>query len=138
MIVRISRALLDQILAHAEENPLEEACGLLFGEPGRISAVQAAANVATDRRSRFEVDPAALIAAHRAARSGGPALIGHYHSHPGGHAAPSEQDARDSTPGQLWLIVAGGEAGLFEAVEQGPLHGRFRAIHLSVDDRPLA
>ena len=35
-------------------------------------------------------------------------MIGHYHSHPSGVAAPSPTDAACAAPdGTLWLIVAG-------------------------------
>ena len=125
MIIGISSPLFEQIFAHAASKPHEEVCGLLFGSDSRIDAAAPAANVAVDRHCRFELDPAVLLAAYRAERNGGPVVIGHYHSHPGGVAAPSAQDAEDADPGLLWLIVAGREAALFKAVENGPIHGRF-------------
>lgn len=130
MNVVISRGLIDQILAHAESAPGEEVCGLLLGAVGRISEARPVPNVASDRASRFELDPAALIAAHKAARAGGPALLGHYHSHPDGNAEPSAADAEHAVPGPFWLIVAGGGAALFEAVADGPIHGRFRPVDI--------
>ncbi len=138
MNVGISRAVLEQILAAAAATPREEVCGLLLGQPGRIDAVCPAANIAADRARRFELDPAVLIAAHKAARGGGPAVIGHYHSHPGGQAMPSAHDAELARDGQLWLIVAKGEARLFEAVAGGVIHGRFRAVGLDVSGGVLA
>lgn len=68
----------------------------------------AARNVAEDPERRFEIDPAALFAAIRGERAGGPMLVGYYHSHPTGHAEPSETDrAMAAGDGKLWLIVAG-------------------------------
>ena len=46
-----------------------------------------------DALTGFAAAPAALFAALRAARAGGPAVIGHYHSHPSGQATPSATDA---------------------------------------------
>ena len=115
MSVIISRILLDQIQAIAAADRAE-VCGLLLGATGRIEAIAPAANVAPDPARHFELDPVALIAAHRAARAGGPQVIGHYHSHPSGVARPSVTDAAFASPdGSLWLIVGGGEARLWIA-----------------------
>jgi proteasome lid subunit RPN8/RPN11 len=55
-----------------------------------------------------------LIAAHKAARAGGPALVGYYHSHPSGPAEPSVRDTEGAMgDGALWLILAGGGARLW-------------------------
>ncbi len=110
MALRISRALLAQMLAHATSSPEREVCGLLFGIPEKeVSEIQPCANVAADPTRSFEVDPAALIAAHKAERCGGPLLVGWYHSHPNGHAVPSACDRNAAIEaGRIWLIVAQG------------------------------
>ncbi len=115
MRVGISRGLLEQIMSEAAAHR-HEVCGLLLGRAGWIEAVRPAANVAADPARHFELDPVELIAAHRAARAGGAAIVGHYHSHPGGQAVPSQTDAACATPdGSLWLIVGGGVARLWLA-----------------------
>jgi desampylase len=109
MEIMISRAHREEMLAAAAAAPDREVCGLLFGEGGRIEAVQPCANVSAQPEDSFEIDPAALIAAHKAEREGGRKLIGCYHSHPNGWPEPSARDAdaaqRDMP---LWLIIAGG------------------------------
>ena len=89
-----------------------EACGLLLGHGQRIAAALPTTNLAADPLTRFEIDPAALFAAHRAARSHGPQLIGYYHSHPTGVTIPSPCD-RQQAPGdgRVWAIVAAGRIG---------------------------
>ncbi|RZM10829.1 MAG: hypothetical protein EOP68_05345, partial [Sphingomonas sp.] len=68
----------------------------------------------------FEIDPVALFAAHRRARAGGQAVVGHYHSHPSGVPVPSARDAAQAMgDGALWLIIGGGEARLWRSVERG-------------------
>ena len=132
MTVRISSELLARIVADASASP-DEICGLLFGDAGAIDDARPTRNVAADPRRRFEIDPAALIAAHRGQRAGGVAMIGCYHSHPSGHPEPSPRDAADAAPnGWLWLIVGGGEARLFTAVEQGAIHGRFDEVAMRI------
>ena len=112
-------------------NSADEVCGLLLGEGSRIDAILPAANRAPDPARHFELDPVVLIAAHRSARDGGPSVIGHYHSHPSGSAVPSQTDAEcAATDGQLWLIVAGGEARLWRAGRDGMVHGIFTEIAL--------
>lgn len=133
-VVEISTALLAAIVADATFDPAVERCGLLFGGTDRIDAFQLVQNVAVSPSDAFELDPAALLAAHRTMRDGGARIVGHYHSHPSGRAWPSSRDAASSAgDGQLWLIVAGRDAGLFRAVPSGPIAGAFEAVTL----RPL-
>lgn len=106
----ISPDLIDRLIAEADASPGAEVCGLLFGTARAIEDAQPARNVAVDPARHFEVDPAALIAAHRAARKGGPTLIGHYHSHPGGRPEPSAADRDAAQSGPFWLIIGGRKA----------------------------
>ena len=136
MEVRISSELLDRIVIETIESPHREVCGLLLGEGDHIDAVQSCRNVAADPATRFEIDPAQLLAAHRAARAGGPAIVGHYHSHPTGVAAPSRQDARDAAPdGSLWLIATGSAVTAWRAGVDGEVHHRFTPVVLRVATR---
>ena len=87
-----------------------EACGLLLGraEPGRfvLTTCVPSRNIASDPVRRFEVDPAVRLRVHREARRGGEPMIGLYHSHPAGSAAPSAVDRRCLyEPGLVWLIT---------------------------------
>ena len=135
MSVRISRALLQRILAHAAEAPEQEVCGLLFGDRQAVAAIEPTANVAPDPSRHFEVDPARLFAAIRAERAGGARLVGHYHSHPSGVSTPSATDATAAVqPGRLWLIVAGEEAAAWRERPGGPVQGAFEPVRLVLDD----
>ncbi|MEO9129762.1 MAG: M67 family metallopeptidase [Sphingomonas sp.] len=116
----ISSTLLARLLTDAKNSPDAEVCGLLFGVADRIEAAEACANVAPDPARAFEIDPVALFAAHRRARAGGAAVIGHYHSHPSGVAAPSPRDAAQAMGDRaLWLILAGDEARLWRTMRAG-------------------
>lgn len=78
-----------------------------MGEGARITAVLPARNVHPAPETQFEIDPQALIDAHRDARSGGPRIIGYYHSHPSGPPEPSAMDrACAAGDGKIWAIVA--------------------------------
>lgn len=119
MLLTISTPLLDEILAAAAASADAEICGLLLGRGDVVEAIRPCANVADDPRDSFEIDPAVLIAAHRAGRAGGPAPVGHYHSHPRGDVTPSARDAAAAEPGSYWIIVAGGELGCWRARRGG-------------------
>jgi len=87
-----------------------EACGLLVGTRAddsiRVQSVLVTENIARDPERRFEVEPRALLSAHREARTAGQELLGPWHSHPDGPARPSATDsARAVSAGEAWLIV---------------------------------
>lgn len=108
MVLTISQPAHAAMLSAAHRTAPNEACGLLLGTAAHIQTAAPAANVAPDPTRHFEIDPAALIAAHRAARDGSaPKVVGYFHSHPNGLARPSATDessaARD---GRIWAIVA--------------------------------
>lgn len=114
MIV-LPRLCLAEIAAAAQRAWPDEGCGLLIGcrrpDEGlvRITNVAEAANVAPEelRRARFEVDPAARFLVMRSLRGSEEQLVGHWHSHPGGAAAPSAYDASQIfEPDLVWLIVS--------------------------------
>ena len=133
MRVRISSAALQRITADAAASPDMEICGLLFGEDDLIAHAEPCRNVAPEPSRAFEIDPGRLIAAYRDMRSGGPKLIGCYHSHPLGAPVPSPRDAAAARPdGWLWVIVAGGGIGVYRAVAGGAIHDRFDAVRHEV------
>ncbi len=100
--------------------PDQEVCGLLLGSGDYVSQVVPTPNVAQDPACQFEIDPSALFAAIRTERSGGPALLGYYHSHPGGRPEPSRADAATSAgDGKLWLILADGKVAAWRATPGG-------------------
>ena len=120
MSVTISSELMQQLIADAAVSPDAEVCGLLFGTTGRIEAAEACANVTANTARAFEIDPAALFAAHRRALGGGLAVIGYYHSHPSGLPVPSPRDAAQAMgDGAIWVILGGGVARAWRSVELG-------------------
>ena len=79
-----------------------------------------AANDAPDPARHFEIDTAALLAAHRSARRGGPELLGYYHSHPAGHPVPSATDCEHASGDRrIWAIIANGDVAFWRDGEGG-------------------
>jgi desampylase len=131
MELDVTREALAAMLAAARAAHPREACGLLLSEGGRISEARETANVHPTPATHFEIDPQALIDAHRAARAGGSQVLGYFHSHPTGEAVPSATDracaARD---GRVWAIIAGQAVMFWEDGTEG-----FAALSYHVTDR---
>jgi len=115
--VALPDALRAQILREAKGVHPHECCGLVEGvrEPGNfhITALHPARNLA-GVPDRFEIGPQDQFAAYRAARARGHAIVGCYHSHPNGRAAPSAADqAGAGEEDFLWLIASGESLSAF-------------------------
>ncbi|MFM2099902.1 MAG: hypothetical protein RLZZ366_1441 [Pseudomonadota bacterium] len=115
MGLRISRAVIDELIAHAAKTPDVEVCGLLFED----GSIEHCINVAEDPARAFEIDPTALITAHKAERAGGRKIVGCYHSHPNGVEEPSARDAALAAEGQIWLIVADAKVAAWQSTDTG-------------------
>jgi proteasome lid subunit RPN8/RPN11 len=131
MEVEVTSRALGQMRAAARAAHPCEACGILLGEGARITDALAAPNVHPTPHTHFEIDPQTLIDAHRSARSGGAQVIGYYHSHPQGPAAPSATDrACAAGDGKVWAILGASDAVTFwRDGEQG-----FAALPFSIAD----
>lgn len=111
MEIELTRAVVERIAREAARAFPNEACGLLLGREGRFEVAVPTVNVHATPQTHFEIEPQALIDAHRAAREGGPAVLGYYHSHPTGPAEPSATDrAMARGDGRVWAIA--GEGGV--------------------------
>jgi len=112
--VRISRPLIDEIVAHSIEaypvpgaKPREECCGLIGGDSERMTSVHRARNAAASWL-RFEVHPSDQIRIMDEIEADGEELVGIYHSHTESEAYPSQTDINLARPwpGVLWLICS--------------------------------
>jgi desampylase len=134
MALRISRTQRSQLLEWADAELPRECCGLLLGRNDRISEVRLARNVAENAEQHFEINPADLIAAHKGARNGDPALLGYFHSHPNGMARPSATDlARVADDRSYWLIVAEADVSAWQPVGMRGEVVRFQQVSLIVE-----
>jgi desampylase len=120
MAIGVTSGAMATLLEEAARTHPLECCGLLLGRSENIETAQLCANLHPQPERHFEIDPKALIAAHRAARAGGQEVLGYYHSHPSGSTAPSATDrASASGDGRIWAIVAGGEIGWWRDGPEG-------------------
>jgi len=125
MPLRIADNIRDQLAAEAARAAPRECCGLLLGHGDRIDSIAVSPNIHPAPESHFEIDPQLLIDAHRAARSGGPQILGYYHSHPRGAPHPSATDqALAHGDGMIWAIIARHAITFWRDADGGfqPLH----------------
>jgi proteasome lid subunit RPN8/RPN11 len=107
--MKISAALLQEIVTHALEDPGNEVCGLVAVSDDaerRAVHVYRATNVHASPM-KFEIDPKELLELHNAIEDEGHALGAIYHSHVRSAPYPSQTDVNfaASWPGVEWLIV---------------------------------
>ena len=103
------------LLAHPQE-----ACGILLGKGATVTAFVEAANVHLSPETHFEIDPQALINAHRNEREGGLRVLGYFHSHPNGPAKPSKTDQEQAAgDGMLWAIWGEGSLAMWRDEQSG-------------------
>ncbi len=124
-MIRINEDQARRIRIEAEAAWPEECCGLLVGRDGDggdviISRLAASPNVVDtearrlNKKDSFEIDPEVRFRMMRRLEGGGERIVGHYHSHPGRPARPSERDIEMAfEPELVWLIVGveNGRAG---------------------------
>jgi len=127
-VLRLPRAVYDELRTHGEETWPEECCGALLGraiqgggqggglEGWQVDLLMRAVNIrAGSSHDRYEIASAELIRIAEEARSRGLEIAGFYHSHPGHPAQPSSTDfAEAHWLGCSYVIteVAQGKAAL--------------------------
>lgn len=109
--MRISRALYDEIVAHAKADAPNECCGMIASSNGEAIKVYPAVNVAASPL-RYEIDGAEQYRIQMAIDDAGHDLGAIYHSHTRSEPYPSQTDINLAFyPEALYVIVglAGGE-----------------------------
>lgn len=143
MRLRLHPAQAAELAALAEAAFPLEACALLLGDGAdeiRVTAIVPARNVAAAPEREFELEPAVQVATMRRLREAGGTnrIIGHWHSHPNGRAAPSAQDAAMIFDRNLaWLIsaVQDGRAGPPHAFRPDPSGTGFLPLPLDMQQQ---
>jgi proteasome lid subunit RPN8/RPN11 len=105
--VKISRALVDEMVAHAREDLPNECCGMVAGLDGEATEVIRVENAAASPL-RYEMDPKAQYEAWKSIEDGGRELLAIYHSHTKSAAYPSQTDVNQAVawPDQVYVIVS--------------------------------
>jgi proteasome lid subunit RPN8/RPN11 len=105
--VKISKQLIDEMVAHAREDMPNECCGMIGGRDGEATEVLRVANAAASPL-RYEMDPQGQYDALKSIEGDGGELLAIYHSHTKSAAYPSQTDVNQAVawPDQVYVIVS--------------------------------
>ena len=142
-MLRMSKAVYDDLRAHGEETYPHECCGALLGRPDPdgwlIEASVKAGNTRTDSaHNRYQISPGELVKIERESRLRGLSIAGFYHSHPDHPAQWSQTDfAEAHWLGCSYVItaVANGKAAVtnsFRLAGETEENKRFEAEPIEV------
>lgn len=96
-MIKLSKADYNKIVAHAENELPNEACGLVAGvidgENKEIKKVYLLTNI-DHSNEHFSLDPKEQLAAVKDMRQNGFVPLGNWHSHPESPSRPSDEDKR--------------------------------------------
>jgi proteasome lid subunit RPN8/RPN11 len=103
--MRISRELLDDVIAHAREDAPNECCGMIASRDGEAVTVHRARNAAASPL-RYEIDGMEQYKLQNAIEEAGLELGAIYHSHTRSDPLPSQTDINLAFyPESLYIIV---------------------------------
>jgi [CysO sulfur-carrier protein]-S-L-cysteine hydrolase len=111
-VIQITRAIHDDMIAHASEGFPLEVCGILGGTGESVSVIYRMTN--TDASNEhFMMEPREQFTVIKDLRAKGLAMLAVYHSHPETPARPSEEDIRLAlTPDVSYLIISLADAAV--------------------------
>ena len=139
--MRISRSLVDELIAHAREDAPNECCGMVAADDGRAVEVYRAANAAASPL-RYEIDPRDIIRVTSAIDDAGLSLGAIYHSHTRSEPYPSQTDInlaffpgseQPAWPGALYVIVGVASTEADVRAFQIPTRDRVEEVELVVE-----
>lgn len=105
-MLKLPKAIHDDIIAHAREGFPLEVCGILGGNGGAVSEIFRMTNT-DESNEHFMMEPKEQFAVVKALRAKGLSMTAIYHSHPESPARPSEEDIRLAlTPGVSYVIAS--------------------------------
>jgi proteasome lid subunit RPN8/RPN11 len=105
--VKLPRAIVNQILQHAQAHPSHEVCGLIGRSQKNAFFCYPIRNVSETPESAFLMDAQQQLSAFRTLQESGQALFAIYHSHPNAEAVPSLRDREMAYyPGTVYLIIS--------------------------------
>ncbi len=107
-MIKLKKADLEKMIAHAKGCLPNEACGLIAGTENNgvreIKAVYLLTN--TDQSNEhFSLDPKEQLAAVKDMRSKGLTPLGNWHSHPESPSRPSDEDKRLAFDGRASYMI---------------------------------
>lgn len=101
----LPRPLVNKILAHAQQHPDIEVCGLIGNDSKNNKNYYRIDNISKNPGCRFEMDAPQQIKAMKNMREKQQALFAIVHSHPTTNAQPSTLDIEESSYKEAYYII---------------------------------
>jgi proteasome lid subunit RPN8/RPN11 len=116
MTLRLTQAMLDEMVAHATEDLPNECCGIIAGKDGVATRLYRTKNVEASP-FRYNIDPRDILRIEREIDDNDWQVLVIYHSHVASEAYPSPTDVRlsqwqgtdpptDLYPGAFYVLVS--------------------------------
>ncbi len=105
--MKISQALIDEMVAHARADLPNECCGLVGGRDGEATTVYPIRNE-FESPLRYRLDSQEQLRVDNEMREAGEEALGIYHSHTRSQAYPSQTDVNEAEawPEPVYFIVS--------------------------------
>ena len=132
--LELPRTLVNQSLAHAQQNPDEEICGLISSKNEVAAKYYRIGNAAPDKTHHFEMNGAEQIAVMKKMRQQGEKIMAIVHSHPDAPAIPSTYDEESNGyPDAYYLVVSLDTKGVLELRCFLLIDGKFKSAELVLE-----
>ena len=130
-MLRLSRSMYMEMVAHCLAGLPDEACGLLVGSYGgdEATALFVTPNAAASAMV-YEIDPKEMLGIDRAAQALGADIMGVFHSHTHTDAYPSPTDVAQA-PDPAWHYV------LVSLRDSQPMLRSYRIVGERIDEEPV-
>ena len=135
-MLRIARAHVDEMIAHAREDHPDEACGVIVGPEGSDDPARLVRMTNADRSPTFfRFDPGEQLQLAKELDAADEEIIVVYHSHTATEAYPSRTDiSYAAEPQAHYVLVSTAESGR----DEGPVSVRsFRIVDGQVSEEEL-
>ena len=131
----LPRPLVNKILAHAQNNPEVEVCGLIGNSGTQQKTYYPIDNIAQNPSCRFLMDAPQQIAAMKKMRNSEQHLFAIIHSHPKTTALPSQHDIDESGYKDVfYLIISLNTKGVLEMRAYVQQQENMQEVELVLED----
>ncbi len=133
--LELPRPLVNKILAHAQQNPSMEVCGLIGNDATGKKDYYTVENISADPSCRFLMDAPQQINAMKKMRDRQQQLFAIVHSHPTASAEPSQLDIdENSYKNVFYIIISLNTKGVLEMRAYTQTEDAMQEVELILED----
>ena len=130
----LPRPLVNKLLAHAQQNPEVEVCGLIGNDDEQNKSYYPIENISKSPHCRFLMDAPQQIKTMKMMRERQQELYAIVHSHPSENAVPSKTDIEESAYKDVYyIIISLNTKGVLEMRAYTQLKDRMQEVDLILE-----